>query len=229
MIVFSSIVLIPQFLQNMMGYTAMISGMALAPRIISSVIMIVLINPMMKIFDNRILISIGFFFLGISILMYTNISLTISFNYIAIPNILLGVGIIMIFIPVSSLVLGTLPKSELSNGASLHNLCKTVCTAAAASIANTLVARHSQIHQVFLVKNLSIYNLVFQQKISALINTFISSCSFTAAHIKANAYIFKSLVSQSKLMAYTDVFAIFAMLAFILIPFSFYLKPVKKT
>ncbi len=228
MIVFSSIVLIPQFLQNMMGYTAMISGMALAPRIISSVIMIVLINPLMKIFDNRILISIGFFFLGISVLMYSNINLMISFNYVAIPNILLGVGIIMIFIPVSSLVLGTLPKSELSNGASLHNLCKTVCTAAAASIANTLVARHAQIHQVYLVKNLSDFSIIFQQKISSLIHTFMISGSAISAQIKANAYLYKSMVVQSKLMAYVDVFEIFAMIAFLLIPLSYTLKTAQK-
>ncbi len=223
-IVFSSIVLLPQFLQNMMGYTAMISGMALAPRIFSSVIMIILINPLMKIIDNRILIALGFFFLGFSVLFYSNISLMVSFNYIAIPNVLLGVGIILIFIPVSSLVLGTLPKSELSNGASLHNLCKTVCTAAVASIANTLVARHAQMHQLYLVKNLSEFNLVFQQKVANLINIFSSALSHNSAHIKANAYLYKSLTVQSKLMAYVDVFEIFAILAFILIPFAFALK-----
>ena len=54
MLIFSSIVLIPQFLQNLMGYTAILSGYALAPRIISCVIMMILINLLMKIFDNKI-------------------------------------------------------------------------------------------------------------------------------------------------------------------------------
>ena len=89
MLIFSSIVLIPQFLQNLMGYTAILSGYAL--------------------------------------------------------------------------VLRTLPKADLTNGASLHNLCKSTMTAVIASIASTLVARHSQIHQVYLVENLSNFNLVFQQ------------------------------------------------------------------
>ena len=226
MLVFSTIVLLPQYMQNLMGYTAIISGMALAPRITSSTIMLILINPLMKIFDNRILISIGFFIMGASILLYTNINLTASFNYISVPNILMGIGIILIFVPVSSLVLGTLPKSELSNGASLHNLCKCTTMAVVASIATTLVARHSQIHQVFLVKNLSNYNLVFQQKMIPLVHTFSGSTNYAA--VKANAYLYKSLVTQSKLMAYTDVFAIFALIAFCLIPFAFLLK-VKKS
>ncbi len=223
-IVFSSIVLLPQFMQNVIGYTAMLSGMALAPRIISSLIMVVLINYMMKIFDNRKLIAIGFFILGISILMFINLNLEISFLYLTLPNILLGVGIILVFIPVSSLVLGTLPKQELSNGASLHNLCKTVCMAVSASIANTLVSRLTQCHQFHLVKNLSDFSLVFQHKMSGLINSFSGSTAHYTAQIKANSYVYKSLIVQSKLMAYVDVFALIALIGFVVIPLSFYLK-----
>ncbi len=219
-VVFSSTVLIPQFLQSMMGYTAMLSGMALAPRIISSVVMIILINPMMRIWDNRKIIASGFFFFGISLLMYANINLFISFDYMELPNILLGIGVILVFVPVSSLVLGTLPKSELSNGASLHNLCKTVVTAGAASVANTLTARHTQMHQAYLIHNLSNFNPAFRHKISALIGAYITP----EAHIKANAVIYKSLLEQSKITAYADVFAIFALVAFIMIPVSYTLK-----
>ena len=224
MIVFSSIVLVPQFLQNMMGYTAMLSGYALAPRIVSCVLMMIAINPLMKIFDNRILIAIGFFFLGISILFFINLNLTVSFIYIAIPQVLMGIGVIMTFIPVSSLVLGTLPKSELTNGASLHNLCKSTMTAVVASVASTLVARHSQMHQVYLVDNLSNFNLVFQQKFASLLSTFMANASSSFAAIKTNSYLYKSLLTQSRLMAYVDVFEIFALIAFILIPLAFYFK-----
>ena len=221
MIVFSSIVLIPQFLQNMMGYTAMLSGFALAPRIFSCVLMMIAINYLMKIFDNRVLIAIGFFFLGISILFFINLNLSVSFIYIAIPQVLMGIGVIMTFIPVSSLVLGTLPKPELTNGSSLHNLCKSTMTAIIASVASTLVARHSQMHQVYLVDNLSNFNLVFQQKFAALVHTFMSNASGSFAAIKANSYMYKSLLTQSRLMAYVDVFETFAFIAFLLIPLAF--------
>ena len=221
MIVFSSIVLIPQFLQNMMGYTAMLSGFALAPRIVSCVLMMIAINYLMKIFDNRILIAIGFFFLGISVLFFINLNLSVSFIYIAIPQVLMGIGVIMTFIPVSSLVLGTLPKVELTNGASLHNLCKSTMTAIIASVASTLVARHSQMHQVFLVENLSNFNLVFQQKFTSLVHIFMANASSSYAAIKTNSYLYKSLLSQSRLMAYVDVFEIFSFIAFMLIPLAF--------
>lgn len=130
----------------------------------------------------------------------------------------------MTFIPVSSLVLGTLPKSELTNGASLHNLCKSTMTAVIASVASTLVARHSQMHQVYLVENLSNFNLVFRQKFSALMSTFMSNASSSFATIKTNSYMYKSLLTQSRLMAYVDVFAIFALIAFILIPLAMFFR-----
>ena len=228
MLVFSSIVLVPQFLQNMMGYTAILSGYALAPRIISCVLMMIVINPLMKLFDNRILIAIGFFFLGISILFFMNLNLSVSFIYIAIPQVLMGIGVIMTFIPVSALVLGTLPKTELTNGASLHNLCKATMTAVIASVASTLVARHCQIHQGYLVDNLSTFNIVFQQKLANLISLFASNASTTYATVKANSYLYKSLLTQSRLMAYVDVFSIFVLISFLLIPFAVLFKIERK-
>jgi len=227
MLVFSTIVLLPQFLQNLMGYTALLSGLTIAPRLISSVIMIILINPLMKIFDSRILIAFGFLFLGISVFSYVNINLQISFAYIVIPQILMGVGIIFVFVPVSALALGTLPKTELSSGASLHNLCKSTTMAVVASLTSTLVARHAQIHQVYLVKNLSNFNLLFQQKILSSMHTFMANASSIFAGTKANMHIYKQLLVQSKLMAYTDVFALFALIAFILIPIPFFLSAEK--
>ncbi len=224
MLVFSTIVLVPQFLQNMMGYTAILSGYALAPRIVSCVLMMLAINHLMKIFDNRILIALGFLFLGISTLFFIDLNLSISFIYIAIPQVLMGVGVILTFIPISSLVLGTLPKSELTNGSSLHNLCKSTTTAVVASVASTLVARHAQMHQVYLVENLSNFNTVFQQKFAALVSSFMANASSTYATIKANSYMYKSLLTQSRLMAYVDVFETFALIAFLLIPLAILFK-----
>lgn len=156
--------------------------------------------------------------------MYTNVNLAVSFFFVSIPNFLLGVGVILTFIPISALALGTLPKEELSNGASLHNFCKTIGVAIVVSMSSTLVARHSQMHQNFLVDNLSNYNLVFQNKMAGWTHTFMSSASSSFAINKANAYAYKQMVVQSTLFAYVDTFAIVAMLAFVLIPLAFFMK-----
>lgn len=224
MIIYVTIVLLPQFLQSLMGYTAMLSGYALAPRVLSCVVMLSVIGKMVEKFDNRILISVGFIFLALSTFMYTNLNLMVSFTYVAIPNIMMGVGVILVFIPVSALVLGTLPKSELSNGAGLHSLCKCVTTAFVVSMSSTMVARLSQTHQTYLVPNLSVYNSVFQHKMSVMTHHFMSSLpSFSAAH-KAGGLFYHQLLVQSRLLAFVDVFQIFALISICLVPFAFLLN-----
>lgn len=223
MIIYVTIVLLPQFLQSLMGYTAMLSGFSLAPRVLSCVVMLAVIGKMVEKIDNRILISVGFVFLALSTIMYANLNLSISFVYVVLPNILMGVGVILVFIPVSALALGTLPKMELSNGAGLHSLCKCVTTAFVISMSSTLVARLSQVHQTYLVRNLSDFNLVFQHKMSAMTHHFMASYpSIFAAH-KAGGLFYKQLLTQSRLMAYVDVFEIFALIAICLVPFAFLL------
>lgn len=224
MVVFTTMYLAPQFIQNILGYTALLSGLTMAPRVISCLIMLAVIPYLMKLYDSRLLIAIGFLFLGLASFTYTNVNLSVSFLFVSIPNILLGVGVILTFIPVSALALGTLPKEQLANGASLHNFCKTIGVAVVVSLSSTLVARHSQIHQGYLVDNLSNFNLVFQHKMSGWIHSFMNGASSTFALHKANAYAYKQMVMQAKLFAYVDTFAFVAALAFILIPIAFFMK-----
>ena len=135
----------------------------------------------------------------------------------------MGIGVILTFIPISGLVLATLPKSELSNGAGLHSLSKCVTTAFVVSLSSTLVARLSQVHQTYLVKNVSMFNPIFQHKVSVMAHKFMSGYSVFANH-KAQALMYNQLLEQSRLMAYVDVFEIFALIAFFLIPWAFFLK-----
>lgn len=224
MVVFTTMYLAPQFIQNVLGYTALLSGLTMAPRVISCVLMLMVIPHLMRIYDSRLLISIGFFFLGLATFMYTNVNLAVSFFFVALPNFLLGIGVILTFIPISALALGTLPKDQLANGASLHNFCKMVGVAVVVSMSSTIVARHSQIHQGYLVDNLSNFNLIFQNKMAGWTHTFMSSASSTFAVNKANAFAYKQMVAQSTLFAYVDAFAVVAMLAFVLIPLPFLMK-----
>ncbi len=224
MVVFTTMYLAPQFIQNMLGYTALLSGLTMAPRVISCILMLLVIPHLMRIYDSRILIAVGFFFLGLATFVYTNVNLAVSFLYVSIPNFLLGIGVILTFIPISALALGTLPKEDLANGASLHNFCKTIGVAIIVSMSSTIVARHSQIHQGYLVDNLSNFNWVFQNKMASWTNTFITGASSTYAVNKANAYAYKQMIVQSNLMAYVDAFAIVALIAFLLIPLPFLMK-----
>ena len=84
--------------------------------------------------------------------------------------------------------------------------------------------RLSQIHQVYLVKNLSDSSTVFQPKVASLASIFVSDSSSMFAVNKAGSYLYKQMLVQAKLMSYVDVFATFVLLSFILIPLPFLLS-----
>lgn len=224
MIIYVTIVLLPKYLQSIMGYTAYLSGLSLAPRVISCLVMLCFIDKLVEKFDNRILIAVGFLLIGLSTYYYTNLTLMTSFGFIVVPNVILGVGVILTFIPISGLVLGTLPKSELSNGAGLHSLAKCVATVLSVSLSSTMVARLSQAHQTYLVSNLTNTNPVFFHKLTVMTHKFMTGLPEITAMHKASAVYYKQLITQSKIFAYSDVFALFALVAFCMIPLGFLLK-----
>lgn len=224
MAAYSTLCALPMFLQNLMGYTAQLGGASMIARSIACFAAIIVVSKIVNYIDNRIIIGLGFLMLGISTLMFTNINLEYSFICTILPNIIFGFGLIMAFIPISSLALSTLPKTDLASGAGMHSLCKCVTTAVTVSMTNTLVSILSQAHQVYLVGNLSQYNNAFQYKLSLLTAKLMHYSVYHVANIKANALLYKELLAQAKLMSFVDVFAIFALPAFLLIPCVFLFK-----
>ena len=224
MIIYVTIVQLPAYLQSVMGYTATLSGLSLAPRAISCIVMLFIVGELVNYVDNRLLISIGFAILGISTFMYAGISVSTSFSYIVFPNVLLGVGVILTFIPISALTLGTLPKSEMSNGAGLHSLSKCVATAFITSLSSTFVARLSQLHQTYLVDNMSHFNPIFLHRFESIASSLMTNFSSVIASKKANVILYNQLLEQSKVYAFVDVFQLFALIAFLLTPLAFFLK-----
>lgn len=223
MVAYVTLVVLPMYLQSLMGYTAQLGGLSLVSRAISCLIFLFIVAKLVNYINNKILISVGFILLGLSTLMFTTLNLNSSFEYIIIPNIMLGMGLMFAFIPVASLSLSTLPKAQLAIGAGIHSLSKCVATSFTISIANTLVSRLSQVHQTYLVENLSSYNLIFKIRVHSLYLKFIHYLAPIAAQKKAYGVLYKQLLVQSKLTAFIDIFAIFALLAFILIPVAFLL------
>lgn len=224
MIAYSTLSALPMFLQSLMGYTAQYSGASMVARSLSCFAAIIVAPKLMQYIDNRLMIAIGFFLLGISTLMLTNISLEYSFVCTIIPNIIFGFGLIFAFIPISAVALSTLPKSDLSSAAGMHSLSKCVATAITVSMTNTFISRLSQAHQVYLVGNMSQYNNVFQYRLSMMTAKLMHYSVYHVANIKANILMYKQLLVQAKLMAFVDVFAIFALPAFLFIPCVLLLK-----
>ena len=224
MIAYMTLSAIPGFLQSLMGYNAELAGLSLLARALACIIFMVIVSKLCEFVDNRIIAGIGYVFLTISTFLFTQLNLQVSFACFMLPNFLLGAGIMFAFIPITKLALATVEKEKLAIAAGLHSLLKCVMTAFTISVTNALVIALSQVHQNYLIGNLSLLNMRFVVKLSAAVSKYSHYFPLNVADTKANGILYKDTIAQAKLMAYTDVFAIFAMICLIFLPLCFLLQ-----
>ncbi|MEI7474012.1 MAG: DHA2 family efflux MFS transporter permease subunit [bacterium] len=227
-VLYGTIVLMPLFLQTILGYTAQLSGMAISPRGIGSFLCILVIGKFIDRYDGRIFCAVGFVILGIACFLLANINLSIDMASVVIPNILSGVAMGLIFVPLTTLSFGTLKQQEFGTAAGLFNLMRNIGGSVGISLVNTLLHRFSQTHQNYLVDKLNPYNPVFQQKVGQLTTNFSHYTDPAHATYLAEAVIHRNLIIQSTLSAFVDNLRLFGFLCFIVVPLAFLFNKVSK-
>src|SRR5699024_9393612 len=118
---------------------------------------------------------------------------------VILPNILLGIGISCSFVPITALSFLTLKKDMVADATGMHAFFKNIVTAASTALSSTFIARVSEVHQNYLVENLSRFNLTFQNHLAVLQSKFgIYFSPFIAAK-KANGFLYKERMYKSKM------------------------------
>lgn len=226
-ILYSTLAILPLFLQNLLGYTAYHSGVAITPRGISCLGAMLVVGILSNRIDARILMSAGFLFLGVGCFMLGDLNLQISMSNIILPNLICGAALGFIFIPLTMLSFATLKNEQMGNATGLQNLLKNIGGGIGVSIVGTLISRFSQIHQASMVSHLTPYNTVFQHKLHATQGFLTMHMNHVVAVQKANYLIYASLLKQSYLWSFIDNFRLYGLICIILIPAVFTLKKIK--
>ena len=230
MIIYSTLLLVPMFVQSLIGYSPTKAGMAMFPRSITCLIFLLVAGELSKYVNSKIMAMSGFLIIALATLMLTQINPTSSMESIIIPNILLCIGVPIAFVPITALSFLTLPASKNADAAALHALFKNIITAISTSASATFIARVSQVYQNYFVGNLSVANPNFQIRLNALNSKFLHYYPTFTASKKAAGTLYKQLLFQAKLASFFDIFTLLALLMVVIIPFIFVLKsPKKKT
>jgi DHA2 family multidrug resistance protein len=225
---YSTLLLVPMFVQSMLGYSPSMSGLAMFPRAIICFIMLLVVGEVSKYVESRLLASIGLIIMASSVLILSQMNTTSSMQSIILPNILLCIGVPTAFVPITAMAFQTLPASKNADAASLHALFKNIITAIATSMSATFIARVSQVHQNYLVGNLSWHNPMFRYHLAAAKNKFLLHYPSVVAAKKANGLLYKQLLQQARLSAFYDVFLVLAIMSIAIIPIIYTLKTKKK-
>ena len=194
---YSTLLLVPMFVQSMLGYSPSMSGLTMFPRAIICLIGLLVVGEISRFVEARLLATIGFLMMGGAVLMLTKMNLTSSMVSIVIPNILLCIGVPTAFVPITALSFQTLPSKKNADAAALHALFKNVITAISTAISATFIARVSQIHQNYLVGNLSHHNIMFRYKLLMLKSKFLIHYPEVMAMRKANDMLYKESKKQN--------------------------------
>lgn len=226
-VLYASIAIMPLFLQNLLRYSAYLSGLSLMPRGIGSIIGMISMGLFTKKLDDRVLVAIGLALMGISGFMFGTLSLQLSMINIIIPNFIFGLGMSFCMIAISTISVVTLKPEQMTNATGVQSLLKNISGAIGMSIVATMLSRFAQVHQVSMVGYLNPLNPAFATKVSATTMALAHYFHVSEAQIKANYLMYVELLKQANLWAFMDAFRIFGLICFLTIPLLFLLKPHK--
>jgi len=130
------------------------------------------------------------------------------------PRVVLGFGLAMTFVPLTTVTLATIPREEMGNATGLFNMLRNIGGSIGIAMATTALIRRAALHQTEIGANLSASSPVFQQKSAAITGYLSHELGRASAHPGSMGLLYGLLEQQSALMAYVDVFRWTALLAF---------------
>jgi DHA2 family multidrug resistance protein len=160
--------------------------------------------------DFRKVTATGFIVVAISLWQFGAINLEISMWNIIMPNVLMGMGLSMIFVPLSAVSMGTLPREEIGNASGIFNLMRNIGGSVGISVVTTLLVRRAQVHQSNLVSHLAPGDPSFQGSARELGHAFRHFFNPYDATARAGGTLYNELIRQSTLMAFIDNFRLLA-------------------
>ncbi len=222
---YGSLVLLPVFLQTLLGYTAMQSGMAMSPGGIGTLFCMPLVGYLVGRRDARVLIIFGVIMLSTSMFMMSHYNLNISFWQAVYPRIVMGIGLAFLFVPLSTVTFGFVPREQTGNATGLFNLMRNLGGSFGIAGINTLLAQRAQFHQSRLVENASPYNPAFQQALkNGIAGLMAQGQSYWAAQKEALGITYANILKQALTMSFIDAFWLMGVVMVCLIPLVFIMR-----
>jgi DHA2 family multidrug resistance protein len=224
-VLYASAVIIPQFAQGVLGYTATWSGLILSPGGLVVIVLIPIVGRLMKFIQTRFIIAIGFFIMGCSFVYSSGIAPDIDFKTLVMMRSTQSAGLAFLFVPISTVAYLTLSRNLRGDGAALFSMFRNVFGSIGISASTALVEQRSQIQQDYLSQWFSPFNQPYNELLAQSKSTLISlGHSAAAAQTLASKQVYQTFLEQVAVLAYSDVFFQLAIIAFIAVPFCFFIS-----
>jgi len=217
---YGSTVLLPQFMQVLMGYSAQQSGMALSPGGFVVILLLPFVGRMLAKTDPRKMIAFGFVALSVS-LFYMTRHLYVGIDFVTAIKLraFQSIGLPFLFIPINTLVYAGVPPEKNNAVSGIVNLSRNMGGDIGIAFVTTLIARRTQFHQSTLADHASNYNPVFLSRLAGLARTFerVGASSLESTH-KAMSLVYRQVQQQAVTLAYIDALKALAIATAAMLP-----------
>jgi len=222
---FGTLVLLPIYLQTLMGYTASLAGLVLAPGGVANLITMPLVGRFLHRYNPKVFVIFGILFTAYSTLLMAGFTLGVDFGTVLWPRIFMGIGMGMLFIPLTTLTIASIKKEDMGNATALYNLVRNIGGSIGIAIVTTMVSRRSQFHQARMVDHLTPYDPMYalraQQGATLLQQKGIDPSS---ANHGGLGIMYENMIRQAAMLSFADVFYLLTWMMIILIPLVLFMK-----
>jgi DHA2 family multidrug resistance protein len=207
MVLFATRALMPSMLQSLMNYPAALAGLVTAPSGLGTMISMLIVGKITGKVDFRILLATGFAITGFSLWQMTGYTLVLSQSDIIWPGIIQGLGLGLVFVPLSAATFATLTPAMRAEGTAIFSLVRNIGSSIGIALVQTLLTRNTQIAHASLGAQVNAAN-------PALHDSTLYDLSSSVGAAALNVEVTR----QASMIAYVDDYWLMMLLTFAVIP-----------
>ncbi|HUI53884.1 MAG TPA: DHA2 family efflux MFS transporter permease subunit [Bryobacteraceae bacterium] len=218
-VLYGSLLLVPIFLQTLLGYPALNAGIAMAPRGLGSFLMMPVVGTVLGKFDPRKVLAVGL--VGASWTLYALSRLNLQAGYWDIfwPQFIQGASLALLFVPLTTATMDPIPKEEMGNATSMFNLMRNLGGSFGIASATTYLFRREQFHTNLLTARVTAFNPQMQIMTRGIQANMVAHGAdpVTAAH-QSYGVIWGMVLRQAAMVSFVDTFLAMAVVFLLVLP-----------
>ena len=227
-VLYASAVVIPQFAQQQLGYTATWAGLILSPGGLVVIVLIPIVGRVAKVLPLKYVIAIGFTIMGFSLIYSHYLVPTLDFWTLAKMRAFQTTGLGFMFVPISTIAFATLPRSANADASALFTMSRNYFGSLSISAATALVQDRTQVRQAYLTDHATPLDPGFSYTMRQVEQALLAQGHAAATTAEgATGWLYQQLHTQASVLAYSDVFLATAILSFCIVPLCFMLRQAK--
>jgi DHA2 family multidrug resistance protein len=224
-VLYGSLVLLPIMLQTLLGYPSLQAGIAMAPRGMGAFVMMPITGMMTGKFDARKLLTVGLLIGGGTLLWLSLINLQAGYWDIFWPQIIQGVGMSLLFVPLTTVSMDPIPRERMGNATSLFNLMRNIGGSIGIAVTGTLIARHTRVVTGTLGEHVNVYDPETQQMFLQIRAGFMAAgADMVTATERTYAALFGMISRQAAMVSFVGLFELLGIIFLALIPLVLLMK-----